>query len=148
MVLIFIYVALLSYNVDYLTLPLASLECMVDEAGNVAVLDEHGRIRNGGSKKLVRDIEERRKMEDERRKGSWGKGSKRKKRDKERGRERDRAREREDDWFGFGYAQSNAANVRPGSELSLSWQQIWNHGTDGVMDIPIGGVCEVLYGDG
>jgi phosphatidylinositol N-acetylglucosaminyltransferase subunit P len=148
MVLIFIYVALLSYNVDYLTLPLASLECMVDEAGNVAVLDEHGRIRNGGSKKLVRDIEERRKMEDERRKGSWGKGSKRKKRDKERERERDRAREREDDWFGFGYAQSNAANVRPGSELSLSWQQIWNHGTDGVMDIPIGGVCEVLYGDG
>jgi phosphatidylinositol glycan class P protein len=24
---------------------------------------------------------------------------------------------------------------------------LWNEGTDAVMDIPIGGVCEILYGD-
>lgn len=28
------------------------------------------------------------------------------------------------------------------------WKSIWSHGTDAVMDVPLGGVCEVLYGDG
>lgn len=28
------------------------------------------------------------------------------------------------------------------------WKKLWNKGTDGVIDIPIGGVCEVLYGEG
>jgi phosphatidylinositol glycan class P protein len=148
MLLIFIYVALLSYNVEYLTLPMANLECMVDEAGNVAILDEYGRLRPGGSKKLVRDIEERRRLEDERRKGSWGRGSKRKRKEKERERERERAKARDDDWFGFGYAHSPHPPAKAGSDIALSWRQIWNHGTDGVMDVPIGGVCEILYGDG
>ena len=142
MVLIFIYVALLSYNVEYLTLPLGSLECMVDEAGNVAVLDEHGRIRSGGSKKLVNDVEMRRRIEEERQKGSWCKGSKGKRREKER----QRAKEEVDKWSGFGRAESHSA--KRSHEMPLSWKQIWNHGTDGVMDVPIGGVCEVLYGDG
>ncbi|EGP85375.1 uncharacterized protein MYCGRDRAFT_19397, partial [Zymoseptoria tritici IPO323] len=39
MLLVYIYVALASYNVGYLTLPLTSLECLVDEAANVAVVD-------------------------------------------------------------------------------------------------------------
>ncbi|KAF2861928.1 PIG-P-domain-containing protein [Piedraia hortae CBS 480.64] len=26
------------------------------------------------------------------------------------------------------------------------WKTMWNEGTDAVMDIPIGGVCEILYG--
>ncbi|RMD41298.1 hypothetical protein DV735_g3845, partial [Chaetothyriales sp. CBS 134920] len=86
MLLVYIYVALLAYNVEYLTLPLNSSECMVDEAGNVAILDSSGRIRKGGSASI--------------------------------------------------------------SDLNLSWKQIWNEGTDAVMDVPIGGVCEVLYGDG
>ncbi|RMZ75628.1 hypothetical protein DV738_g5402, partial [Chaetothyriales sp. CBS 135597] len=77
MLLVYIYVALLAYNVEYLTLPLNSSECMVDEAGNVAILDSSGRIRKGGSARFI-----------------------------------------------------------------------WNEGTDAVMDVPIGGVCEVLYGDG
>jgi hypothetical protein len=25
---------------------------------------------------------------------------------------------------------------------------LWNEGTDAVMDVPIGGVCEILYGAG
>ncbi|KAL8768198.1 MAG: hypothetical protein Q9209_005507 [Squamulea sp. 1 TL-2023] len=28
----------------------------------------------------------------------------------------------------------------------LSWASIWDQGTDAVMDIPVGGVCQVLYG--
>jgi hypothetical protein len=30
----------------------------------------------------------------------------------------------------------------------MNWRQMWNEGTDAVMDVPIGGVCEVLYGEG
>lgn len=28
----------------------------------------------------------------------------------------------------------------------LDWKTLWKEGTDAVMDIPIGGVCEILYG--
>lgn len=28
------------------------------------------------------------------------------------------------------------------------WKRIWSIGTDAVMDVPLGGVCEVLYGEG
>ncbi|RSM10675.1 hypothetical protein CEP52_003474 [Fusarium oligoseptatum] len=30
----------------------------------------------------------------------------------------------------------------------LRWREIWSEGTDAVMDIPLAGVCEVLYGEG
>ncbi|KAI5850686.1 PIG-P-domain-containing protein [Tricharina praecox] len=30
----------------------------------------------------------------------------------------------------------------------LDWRTLWSRGTDAVMDVPIGGVCEVLYGEG
>lgn len=30
----------------------------------------------------------------------------------------------------------------------LRWREVWNEGTDAVMDIPLAGVCEVLYGEG
>jgi phosphatidylinositol N-acetylglucosaminyltransferase subunit P len=36
--------------------------------------------------------------------------------------------------------------VLPGG--GLNWKEVWNEGTDAVMDIPLAGVCEVLYGDG
>lgn len=35
-----------------------------------------------------------------------------------------------------------------GEGKERDWKKLWNKGTDGVIDIPIGGVCEVLYGDG
>lgn len=28
----------------------------------------------------------------------------------------------------------------------VDWKRLWNEGTDAVMDVPIGGVCEILYG--
>ena len=29
---------------------------------------------------------------------------------------------------------------------SLDWKTLWSEGTDAVMDVPVGGVCEILYG--
>ncbi|PHH67001.1 hypothetical protein CDD81_4396 [Ophiocordyceps australis] len=87
--LCYIYVALAAYNAEMLTVPLTSVETIVDGAGKVAVIDAKGRIR----------------------------GSSR--------------RERKCDATG-----------------RLRWREIWNEGTDAVLDIPLAGVCEVLYGEG
>ncbi|KAK0289475.1 hypothetical protein LTR35_002672 [Friedmanniomyces endolithicus] len=46
----------------------------------------------------------------------------------------------------------NGGHSRQGSlgrvqvHQELDWRTLWNEGTDAVMDIPIGGVCEILYG--
>lgn len=115
MLLIYIYVALLSYNVEYLTLPLESVECIVDDAANIAILDSKGRVKKGGSKRSN---------------GSFGKA-------------------------GGAAAVGNTAQGGIGTwgmsrskAEKMNWRQMWNEGTDAVMDVPIGGVCEVLYGEG
>ena len=87
MLLVYIYVALASYNTGYLTLPLSSIETIIDDAAHVATIDSKGRMRNGHKKR-----------------------------------------------------------ERAGSGLK-DWRRIWSHGTDAVMDVPLGGVCEVLYGE-
>ncbi|OAX78686.1 hypothetical protein ACJ72_07004 [Emergomyces africanus] len=94
--IIYIYVALSSYNTGYLTLPMSSIENIVDGAANIAVIDSKGRRRPGGSEKM----------------------------------------------------NPNAATAQTMGvqKRKLEWKYIWNEGTDGVMDIPVGGVCEVLYG--
>jgi phosphatidylinositol N-acetylglucosaminyltransferase subunit P len=91
MLIVYIYVALALYNTEVLTLPLTSIETIVDEAAKVATIDSKGRIKLGGNS-------ERRQMTEE------------------------RARQ-------------------------LDWKSVWNRGTDAVMDVPLAGVCEVLYGD-
>lgn len=89
MTIVYIYVALASYNTGYLTLPMDSIENIVDDAAHVAVVDARGHLR--------------RKVD----------------------------------------------RFRPNEELpdpyKTDWKSLWNEGTDAVMDIPIGGVCEVLY---
>jgi phosphatidylinositol glycan class P protein len=30
---------------------------------------------------------------------------------------------------------------------TVDWKRLWGRGTDAVLDVPIGGVCEVLYGE-
>jgi phosphatidylinositol glycan class P protein len=92
--LVYIYVALASYNTGYLTLPMDSLETIVDEAANVA------RVDGKGSANRAR-----------------GKGGKR-------------------DW-----------KIDITERADVDWKGIWNVGTDAVMDVPLGGVCEVLYGE-
>jgi phosphatidylinositol N-acetylglucosaminyltransferase subunit P len=89
MLLVYIYVALASYNTGYLTLQLSSIETIIDDAANIATLD--GKGRKGGPT-------------------------------------RERRRERTDKGL-------------------KDWQSVWSQGTDAVMDVPLGGVCEVLYGD-
>ncbi|KAA8629667.1 hypothetical protein SMACR_05806 [Sordaria macrospora] len=44
MTLVYIYVALAAYNTEYLTLPLGSIETIVDEAAMMAVVDSRGHI--------------------------------------------------------------------------------------------------------
>lgn len=82
MTLVYIYVALAAYNTEYLTLPMDSIENIVDEAANIAAIDN------------------RRMSADH-------------------------------------------------SRLShQDWATLWDEGTDAVMDVPIGGVCQILYGNG
>ncbi|MCJ1475023.1 hypothetical protein MMC13_003683 [Lambiella insularis] len=90
MAIVYIYVALAAYNTGNLTLPMSSVENIVDRAANVAVLDGEGRIARKG----------------------MGEGKR---------------REGREEW---------------------SWAAAWSEGTDAVMDVPVGGVCEILYGDG
>lgn len=97
MTIVYIYVALASYNMGYLTLPMGSLECIVDEAAHVAVLDGKGRlVRRGGG-----DTKQEGKKKNEGRLSAVGK---------------------------------------------VDWKSAWSEGTDAVMDVPVGGVCEILYG--
>ncbi|KAI1943804.1 hypothetical protein LOZ58_000699 [Ophidiomyces ophidiicola] len=96
MTLVYIYVALAAYNTGYLTLPMNSIENLVDDAANIAVIDSKGRRRLGGSEKMNPDV--------------------------------------------------TTALTMNAQKKRLEWKAIWNEGTDAVMDIPIGGVCEVLYG--
>jgi PIG-P len=141
MFLIFIYVALLSYNVEYLTMGMSSVECMVDDAANVALVDEYGRLIKGGSKRLVAEQEKA-----ERRRASLAaQSSKKKGKAKVTGNSRKVSN-------GSAYANGHANGADPdhyeSRHQAWNWRATWNEGTDAVMDVPLGGVCEVLYGEG
>ena len=94
MFLVYVYIALASYNTGYLTLPMNSIENIVDEVANVAVVDGKGRRRPGGSTMI----------------------------------------------------KSSTTPYQIMDNRKVNWREIWNEGTDAVMDIPVGGVCEILYG--
>lgn len=98
MTIVYIYIALASYNTGYLTRPLEAIECLVDEAAQVAAIP------------LIEEVVELK--------------VKRRKRGKRRGAER-------------------VEEVR----RKRDWKALWNRGTDAVMDVPVGGVCEILYGE-
>ncbi|KAH9872716.1 hypothetical protein J1614_005110 [Plenodomus biglobosus] len=109
---IYIYVALASYNTRYLTLPLSSCENLVDECAQIAVVD-----RTTGE--IVRDpVLVTDKLHD---------------RDKEKGTS---ALHRSDSFSRYQFEASD----------DVDWKEFWSTGTDAVMDVPIGGVCEILYG--
>lgn len=121
MLVVYIYVALGSYNVGYLTLPLQSAECLVDEAANVAMVDESG--------KIIRND-----------RASWRSPS------PDRHKQRGTTATAKKGKNGGHSRQSSLTRVQTNRELD--WLSMWNEGTDAVMDIPIGGVCEILYGAG
>ena len=112
---IYIYVALASYNTRYLTLPLSSLENLVDECAQVAVVD-----RTTGQ--IVRDpVMLTDKLHEK---------------DKEKGTRASAPPSRRSSFSAYQFSASN----------HVDWKSFWSTGTDAVMDVPIGGVCEILYG--
>ncbi|KAI9884684.1 MAG: hypothetical protein M1823_003534 [Watsoniomyces obsoletus] len=94
MLVVYIYVALASYNTTYLTLPMTSIENIVDDAAKVATTAPLHHKKARGQKLSREDF----KTMDQ--------------------------------------------------DTNIDWTQLWNQGTDAVMDVPIGGVCEILYGQG
>ncbi|KAJ8611457.1 hypothetical protein MRB53_037976 [Persea americana] len=116
MFIVYIYVALAAYNTQYLTLTLTNVECLVDGAANVAVVDSTG--------KILREHNP-----------SW-QASAPPSLSKKSGKKMKR---------GAHSRQSSLTKVHQLND-DVDWRQLWNEGTDAVMDIPIGGVCEILYG--
>ncbi|KAF3764565.1 PIG-P-domain-containing protein [Cryphonectria parasitica EP155] len=107
--LAYIYVALALYNTEYLTLPLHSLETIVDEAGKIAVVDGRGRIREREDARGARGV------------GGGGGGG------------------------GRHHLRKGSGNGFALREREVDWRGCWNEGTDAVMDVPLAGVCEILY---
>ncbi|KAG9200254.1 hypothetical protein G6514_007467 [Epicoccum nigrum] len=98
---VYIYVALASWNTRYLTLEMGACECLVDETAQVAVVERKtGRIVPGTG---------------------FGGGE-----------------------VGWGEEELDEYRFKEGERVD--WGLFWNVGTDAVMDVPIGGVCEILYG--
>ncbi|KAF1953195.1 PIG-P-domain-containing protein [Byssothecium circinans] len=103
---VYIYVALASYNTTVLTLPLSSCENIVDETGHVAVVDRRsGKIAPKDAVAV--------------------------------------ARRRHEDTD----SKTNPLSAfQFDSSEEVDWNSFWSISTDAVLDVPIGGVCEILYG--
>ncbi|KAB2573579.1 Meiotically up-regulated gene 84 protein [Lasiodiplodia theobromae] len=114
---IYIYVALASYNLGYLTLPMGSSENVVDDAAQIATLDSRGRVVRKGKDGKLEKVPVRKSSGRHSRDGSM-----------------------KDSKGVAGYA------VDPGTKVD--WKAIWGESTDAVLDVPVGGVCEILYSDG
>jgi phosphatidylinositol N-acetylglucosaminyltransferase subunit P len=109
MTLVYMYVALACYNTGYLTLPMTSIENIVDDAANIAVIDGKGRRRLGGSEKMKPGSATSQAMP-------------------------------------TGQHRRMHASSSSNGGGGILWKEVWAESTDAVMDIPVGGVCEILYG--
>jgi phosphatidylinositol glycan class P protein len=114
---VYIYVALASYNTQYLTLPLSSCENLVDECAQIAVV-------NPTTGRIVRDpvLVTDKLHERDKEKGTAAKAS--------------APPSRKNSFSAYHFSASS----------DVDWKSLWSTGTDAVMDVPIGGVCEILYG--
>jgi phosphatidylinositol glycan class P protein len=150
MTIVYIYIALASYNTGYLTLPMNSIENIVDEAANIAVIDGKGRRRVGGSEKMkmkpgaVTTVQMANNNNHYNYNGSsYGYGY---------GYSNNNNNNSSNNYYypaaGGSGNNTNHMNAGPNRRGNLNWKEIWNEGTDAVMDIPVGGVCEILYGQG
>ncbi|RPA84240.1 PIG-P-domain-containing protein [Ascobolus immersus RN42] len=113
-----IYVALAGYNTGYLTRPLGAVEGITDSCSKVASIHgvQNSTTREGDSGRSPAGGKQQVKQNVRRR------GARRHSRVDRQIREELMGGEGKD------------------------WKALWNVGTDAVMDIPIGGVCEILYG--
>lgn len=112
---IYIYVALASYNTRYLTLPLSSCENLVDECAQIAAVDKRTGQIVRDARLLVEKLQEK---------------------EKENGSRASAPPSRRGSLSGYQFDASS----------EVDWKSLWSIGTDAVMDVPIGGVCEILYG--
>jgi len=166
MTIVYIYVALASYNTEYMTRPLHSLDIIVDKVAQVAVVEvdesKHYAHSSGwiSTGQFMKEPEEMMVDDDQNNSAAVSpvelhspsfqkpppSPSKHKKRKK-----------RKRDGSGSGSIAGTSQNDLeeagdedhdPSDSRGIMWKDYWNVGTDAVMDIPIGGVCEVLYGEG
>jgi len=147
MVVVYIFVALASYNTGYLTLGMRDLGCLVDEKAMMAVVNEKGRIvrqrgRVGGSavKEVVAAVNATAANGSKMESGSGIKS-------KGHGRRISTHLEMKQQIGAWakGEAVGHGSN-KAKAQSELDWKSLWNEGTDAVMDVPLGGVCEILYG--
>ncbi|CUS15780.1 unnamed protein product [Tuber aestivum] len=148
MLVVYIYGALAAYNTGYLTRGLDHLECIVDDAAKIANVDfgtepeapedeitgnSGVSVNIGGSGEEaispISPLDDGLVMKSRRARPKKEKISAR----------RGRAESVSERWKGTGVLENDGQR---------DWKALWNRGTDAVMDIPVGGVCEVLYGDG
>ncbi|KAL9059257.1 MAG: hypothetical protein Q9162_001294 [Coniocarpon cinnabarinum] len=134
MLLIWIFVALGAYNTGTLTLGVSSVSCLVDEKGRVAALGADGSIELGRHSNAVNLRAGRGNRE---RNGSLDQSRNQKRQKKTQTHSREKSK---------GETGTRVGRRRR-REMDVDWKGLWSHGTDGVLDVPIGGVCEVLYGD-
>ena len=126
--MVYIYVALAAYNTGQLTLGMGEVGCLVDEAAHVAVVDGEGRI----VRRSYREVAE-----------VGGKEQRSGRGDRVKGSPKVNSGGRRMEWV----IGDGGEGVEDGQK-ELDWRTLWTEGTDAVMDVPIGGVCEVLYGQG
>ncbi|KAI5844973.1 PIG-P-domain-containing protein [Morchella snyderi] len=131
MLVVYIFVALATYNMEYLTRGLDNIESVVDDAANIAAVDFTPRVATpivivpvAGEEDAVNSSSGQRRVVYEAKMSAKRSG-------------RGRAESCSEKWKGTG--------VLPGTDAD--WKSLWGRGTDAVMDVPVGGVCEVLYGD-
>lgn len=153
MLVVYVYVALAAYNVECLTRDLGNIESVVDDAANIAAVDfeavpgkevpvvaavvksrsrsrSKSRVAAAAGESVISPLDigvDRRREVYEAKLSAKRTG-------------RGRAESCSEKWKGTGVLESTGG-VR-------DWKALWGRGTDAVMDIPVGGVCEVLYGDG
>lgn len=48
---------------------------------------------------------------------------------------------------GAGSRRNSLSTYQFRAEEEVDWKTLWGTGTDAVLDVPIGGVCEILYGN-
>jgi len=91
---VYTYFALACYNTEILTLPMNSLENLIDETAQVAIVDRKSRA------------------------------------------------------IAHGTRRNSISAYQFGPDEDVDWRACWSVSTDAVMDVPIGGVCAILYGSG
>jgi phosphatidylinositol N-acetylglucosaminyltransferase subunit P len=114
---VYIFVALASYNTGKLTLPMPSIENLVDKTSQVAIVNREGKIIPPKTYSRFQIPKPGQQSKNHSRHPS-GQGK-----------------------YGI------AGSLKSGGK-DIKWREIWDESTDAVLDIPIGGVCEILYGDG